>query len=108
MDIRNLKATDLTNNKRVILPELNDDDKEIRSNHIKNELKEVFLKYKNKNCDKYGNVLKNNLSDVQKDTIKNLKKKMSEENLVCYKTNKTGKLALDTVQNYTEKMEKHI
>ena len=33
---------------------------------------------------------------------------MSEENLVCYKTDKTGKLALDTVQNYTEKMGKHI
>ena len=33
---------------------------------------------------------------------------MSEENLVCYKTDKTGKFALDTVQNYSEKMVKHI
>ena len=27
---------------------------------------------------------------------------------MCYKTDKTGKLALDTVENYSEKMRKHI
>ena len=108
MDIRNLKATDLKNNKRVILPELNEDENEIRNNHVRNELKDVFLKYKSKNCDKYGNVLKNNMSKSQMDAIRNLKTKISEENLVCYKTDKTGKLALDTVENYSNKMEKHI
>ena len=50
------------NNKRVILPNLNDDENEIRSNHVKNELKDIFLNYKKKNCDKSGNVLKNNMS----------------------------------------------
>ena len=55
MDIRNLKATDLKNNKRVILPNLNDDENEIRSNHVKNELKDIFLNYKKKNCNKSGN-----------------------------------------------------
>ena len=33
---------------------------------------------------------------------------MSEETLVCYKTDKTGQLAIDTVHNYSEKMKKHI
>ena len=108
LDIRNLKATDLKNNKRVILPNLNDDENEIRSNHIKNELKDVFLNYKKKNCDKSGNVLNNNLSTGQINAIRSLKTKMAEENLICYKTDKTGKLALDTVQNYSEKIEKHI
>ena len=91
LDIRNLKATDLKNNKRVILPNLNDDENEIRSNHIKNELKDVFLNYKKKNCDKSGNVLNNNLSTGQINAIRSLKTKMAEENLICYKTDKTGK-----------------
>ena len=76
MDIRNLKATDLKGNKRVILPDLNDDENEIRSNHVRNELKEVFLKYRSKNCDKHGNVLKNNLNKNQIDAIRNLKAKI--------------------------------
>ena len=69
MDIKNLKTTDLKDNKRVILPDLNDDENEIRSSHVRNELKEVFLKYRSKNCDKHGNVLKNNLNKNQIDAI---------------------------------------
>ena len=34
--MRNLKATDLKNNIRVILPDLEDDESEIRRNHVKN------------------------------------------------------------------------
>ena len=33
---------------------------------------------------------------------------MNEEELVCYKTDKTGYLALDTQENLVNKMEKHI
>ena len=72
MDIINLKATDLKNNKGVIIPELDNDESEIRRNHVSNELKEVFIKYKDKNCNKFGNIKKNNLSKTQLDAIKNL------------------------------------
>ena len=97
MDVRNLKATDLKSNKRVILPDLEADENEIKRNHVKNELKEVFIRYKNNNCDKFGNVLRNNLTKKQVEAIGNLKKKISEDGLVCYETDKTGKLALDTI-----------
>ena len=40
--------------------------------------------------------------------LKNLKPKICYENLVCYKTDKTGKLAIDTIENYSEKLKKHI
>ena len=108
IDMRNLKATDMKNNKRVILPELDEDDDEIKRNHTKNDLKEVFLRYRSQNCDKFGNILKNNLSKHQIEALRNLKSKISDENLVCTKTDKTGKLSLDTVENYSNKMMKHI
>ena len=33
---------------------------------------------------------------------------MKEDDLVCYETDKTGKFTLDTLENYSNKMEKHI
>ena len=33
---------------------------------------------------------------------------MKEEKLTCGETDKTGQLTLDTIQNVTEKMKKHI
>ena len=53
-------------------------------------------------------LLENNLDKKQLKAIKELKTKMNKESLVCYKTDKTDKLAIDTVENYSSKMEKHI
>ena len=33
---------------------------------------------------------------------------MKNENLLCVETDKTGKLALDTKENYMKKVRKHI
>ena len=108
LNLGNLKATDLKNNKRVIYPVNEDDEKEIKRNNVACELKRVFKDFKNKHCDRHGNLKGNNLNEEQRNTIKNLKKKMKEEELVCFKTDKTGYLALDTQENFTKKMEKHI
>ena len=86
IDFRNLKATDLKNNKRIKIPEFNDDVEEIRSNTIKTELKEVFIKYMKENCDEKGNMLEGNLTVEQVKAIKDLKMKMKNENLVCVET----------------------
>ena len=96
------------NNKRVFIPQLDDDSEEIRRNNVKIELIKVVENYKKKNCDKFGNVLDNNLSEQEIRTIKNLKSRIKEEELVCYETDKTGKFTLDTVTNYVKKMYKHI
>ena len=70
--------------------------REMRKNEedkVKEE-KEVVLKYLSEHCDKYGNILDNNLNENQLDTIKKLKKKITGENLVCYKTDKQETLLL--------------
>ena len=52
IDFRNLKATDLKNNKRIVIPNPDaDDEEEIRRNNVKKELEKVFVNYMNKNCD---------------------------------------------------------
>ena len=106
INFRNLKATDLKNNKRITILETGDYAEEIRMNNVKSELKEVYIKYIKENCDDKGNLLENNLSVEQ--AIKELKTRMKNENLVCVETDKTGKLALDTKENYIKKVRKHI
>ena len=108
LDLRNLKATDLKNNKRVILHKNNDDEKEVKRNNVVSEFRRIFTNYRNKHCDRFGNLKDNNLNEKQRTTIKDLKKKMIEEKLVCFKTDKTGFLALDTQENLAKKMTKHI
>ena len=104
MDFRNLKATDLKNNKRVILPEPDDDTEEIRRKNLKSELKNIVIKYRNEHCDKSGNIINNNLDKNQLKDIKDLKKRMKKEGLAAGETDKTGKLTLDTLENVKEKL----
>ena len=108
MDFRNIKPTDFRNNKRVILPELDDDPEEIRRNNLKSELRQVVMKYKTENCDKFGNFLDNNQSETQIKDRTNLKDRIKKEGLACGETDKTGELTLDTLDNISKKMDKHI
>ena len=75
---------------------------------LKKELEGVFVKYMKENYDKFGNMKETNLTNKQVESIKSLKEKMENENLVCFETDKTGKFALDTKENYNRKMKKHI
>ena len=108
LDFRYIKPTDFKSNKRVILPDLEDDEEEIRRNNLKSELRKVVEKYQKDNCDKFGNIVDNNLNKTQLKTIKNLKQRMKEEHLALGETDKTGKLTLDTLDNISKKMNKHI
>ena len=81
-----MRATEFKNNKRVVLPVPSDNQEEIRRNNLKNELRKVVLNYKNENCDKFGNVLINNLNESQLKDIKKLKDRMKNEGLVCGET----------------------
>ena len=67
-----------------------------------------MIKYKSEYCDKFGNIRDNNISEAQAKDIKNLKDRIKKENLTCGETDKTGNLTLDTLENMSNKMEKHI
>ena len=108
LDFRNVRTIEFRNNKRVILPDLDDDLEEIRRNNLKSELRQVVLKYRNDKCDKFGNVFENNLSEAQLKDIKDLNCRIKKEGLACGETDKIGKLTLDTLENISKMMDKHI
>ena len=80
------------------MPNLDDDEEEIKRSNLKYDLKQIFMRYREKQYDKSGNILKNNLNVKQLKSIKELKTKMNSESLVCYKTDKTGKFVIDTIE----------
>ena len=80
------------------MPNLDDDEEEIKRSNLKYDLKQIFMRYREKQYDKSGNILKNNLNVKQLKSIKELKTKMNSESLVCYKTDKTGKSVIDTIE----------
>ena len=108
LDLQNMKATDLKNNKRVIIQRTDDDEADIKRSYLKDALKDVFLNYRKEHCDQFGNIIENNLDVKQQETIRKLKTKIQNEELVCYTTDKTGNLVLDTIENYSNKLSKHI
>ena len=108
LNFRNLKPTDFKYNKRVIIADPEDDLEEIRRNNLKNELRQVVVEYKKEHCEKFGNIRENNLSESQLKDIKKLKNRMKNEGLAGGETDKTGKLTLDTLENISKKMNKHI
>ena len=108
MDFRKIRATEFKNNKRVILPKPGDENEEVTRRNMKSEFRKVVEKYINENCDTFGNILDNNISKTQMKNLKKLKSRIKQENLICSQTDKTGKMTLDTLENVTKKMKKHI
>ena len=58
------------------MPDLDDDENEIKNSNMKQELMKVFMEYREDHCDKAGNLLENNLDEKQIKSIKELKTKM--------------------------------
>ena len=107
IDLAWKKATDWSGNKRVVINEVNDEEREIRNNFVKNELLEVAKNYVKENCNRVGKVKGSNLSEGQENAIKSLKEKR-KDGIIVYQTDKTSKFVTDTVENMTKKMQKHI
>ena len=59
------------------------------------------------NCTKSGKIKVNNFSTSEENALKSLKEKVETEKLTVYETDKTGKLVVDTLDNYESKMKMH-
>ena len=75
---------------------------------VKHELLNVAKNYIADKCDKTGWIIENIISEKDEKVIKNLKKRIHEEKLTIYQTDKTGKFVMDSLSNYEQKMQKHL
>lgn len=67
----------------------------------------VIKEYKEKYCDRSGNIKGGNLTKQQREGIKECKKLAKEEKQVYYMTDKSRMMSVDTPENYIAAMGKH-
>ena len=93
-DLRYLRPTDLPFNKGVCLPTALKNGKEIDMQHLKGKLMRVTEEYIEAQGKK---VAKGNLTHEEQRGLRSLR---SKENAVVFQTDKSGRFAVDTVDNY--------
>ena len=104
-----VKCTEWKNVKRVKFVENIDDPAEsARRLLLKEELLKVTDKYIANNCQKDGKLKESNLTNDQEKSLNVFKKRVENENLCVYETDKTGKFVVDKVENMKSKMQVHL
>ena len=105
-DDRQRRVTDLDECSRVTLPRplpMKEENLiEIRRNiHAK-----IYNDYRKEKCGKNGEQV-SNLTEEQERGLKSLKKRISEEDLIILKTDKSGKLCVATTEEYIKMGQEH-
>ena len=102
MDINRMKPTDLPFNDKVCMPKALPLEKEIVFQKLKTEIKEIATDMSKKSKDR------SNLQQNEKEGLKSLQTRRNDQDIVCFQTDKSGRWAIDTVENYRTSTVKHI
>ena len=103
-DFRYSRSTELPFNIRTIVPgPMENKEEEIRLQSLKIELTGIIEQYA-----KEKETEMENLSAEQKRGLKSLRKKQKDEQIVIFQTDKSGKMSIDTPENYIEAARPHI
>ena len=105
----NLRATDFSSNKDIIMP----GPVKIRDELIIQQKKEKHIdtvkEYMLTNCDRKGVINQSeNLTDRERKGRDQIMRGIANQGWMLYNTDKSGKLCLDTVANYKECMASHV
>ena len=101
-DLRYLRPTDVPFNKRVCLATALEDDKEIDMQHLKGKLMRVTEEYVKEQSVRMA---KSNLTREEQRGLKSLKNK---DDVVVFQTDKSGRFAVDTMDNYRVACQPHV
>ena len=106
INYKSLRATDLPTNPRLKLPKPTTIRQESAVEEIKHKMLEKVQEYVKSECDDKG-FPKSNLTKNEKDGMAKVKKKIENKEMVIFKTDKSGKLTADSIENYRKSLEVH-
>ena len=104
------RVTDLPTNRRINVPEPEDDGVEVVFANMKNRISQAARKYIDQNCEENGMIKtknSNTTEEVRRGT-ESLKERSKRGEIVVTMTDKSGKMSVNTRENYVESMQKHI
>ena len=67
-------------------------------------IEKVFEEY----SDKVSGKTQQNLTKEQKAGLRSLRKRINNKEIVCFPTDKSGQMSVDTPENYIESMKPHL
>ena len=105
-DMRRKKATDCKYNTRVGLPKARTPAEEALIEARKAEWNKILRDFIDQNCDEKG-FQKSNLTPAQKRGLRKLMKRVNEGEVIVCLTDKSGKLAIMSVETYLEAGSAH-
>ena len=103
----NMRATQIPTVQRLHEPRQGKIKQETIIEGTKEKLLECVQEYKKTHCDRKGNIKKDNLSQEEKEGLKQVKKDVKDGKIVVFTTDKSGKFSVDTPQNYNVAVEQH-
>ena len=102
-DFRKSRSTDLPFNINTYMPKPLEIKEEVKLQCLKNELIKITSDYA-----KSKNISGVNLNEVQRAGLKSLKKRQKMNEIVIFQTDKTGKMIVDSPENYSEGAKPHF
>ena len=101
-DLTRMRPTDLPFNKRVFMPPYADEETEAKIQLAKMQINAAIEEYAKKSK---GN---ENIDTSIKRGLQNLAERTKRSEVVCYPTDKSGRLSIETPTNYIESMRPHL
>ena len=100
-DLSRMRATDLPYNKTVKMPPYADEETEVKLNYAKSELCRLADKYSQEKNENNINI------DVRKG-LSSLTSMINDNRIICYPTDKSGRMSVDTLENYEMSIQPHL
>ena len=100
----NLRVTDLPTCQRLYPPKPATITKEIHLQNLREKLLRKVEEYKQKRCNKTGHIKESNLSRMEFEGLKEIKE---NKEMVVFSTDKSARLAADSIENYEAALHEH-
>ena len=102
-DATRVRNGDIPFRKRVAIPECAEPATEAKLTLCRERLNKVLDEYKSKHTK-----LESNLTKQQMRGMKKLKRRIKNGEIVCFQTDKSGSVSVDTPDNYVDSMQPHL
>ena len=102
-----MRATEIPTVQRLYLPNPGTIEEEVVMENIKMKMINTAREYKKKYCDEKGYIKNHNLSKEETEGLEEVKEKIKNGEIVVFATDKSGRLSIDTPNNYTEAVLEH-
>ena len=108
VDYSKIRPTEMKYNKDLNLPNPAKNDQELRIQHQRLITTKIINEFINDKCDKKGEIIgASNMTDAEIRGMEEVRTKVDEGKWLLYTTDKSGKLCLDTPDNYIKAMDKN-